>query len=328
MKLGVSYFGNRSPRHVAKDMEDIARNNCNFVVHTFSENDLKFYKKSMKQIVEISHQNGLEVYLDPWGIGNIFGGEAFSEFIIQNPDSWQVLSNKQKIPLACLNNEKFRKFIKDWVTTACAIGSDVIFWDEPHMFLEKQKNNKSVFSCCCPTCQTRFKGRFARQMPDELTPEVNLFIGETITNFLKEVSHIAKKNKVKNAVCVYAKEEYELFWDMIAGIKYIDIFGSDPYWRFAKAELRPFVTYFSQKVVQTAKKYKKEGQIWIQAMRIPSGCEAEIETAVDIAFNEGIRNIAAWSYHGGGLMDTLSSKNPQLVWQTLSAAYGKILNSS
>ena len=49
LKTGVSYFGSRIQRHVREDMRDIREHNCNFVVHTFSETDLEFYKDTMKE---------------------------------------------------------------------------------------------------------------------------------------------------------------------------------------------------------------------------------------------------------------------------------------
>ena len=42
-KLGVSYFGVRNPDHVARDLRRMAAAGCNAVLHTFSEDDLRFY---------------------------------------------------------------------------------------------------------------------------------------------------------------------------------------------------------------------------------------------------------------------------------------------
>ena len=39
-----AYFGSRIVRHVARDMEDLARRGFNAVLHTFSENDLAYYR--------------------------------------------------------------------------------------------------------------------------------------------------------------------------------------------------------------------------------------------------------------------------------------------
>ncbi|MCX7765746.1 MAG: hypothetical protein N2246_03455, partial [Candidatus Sumerlaeia bacterium] len=79
MELGVSYFGNRILRYVEQDMRTLARLGCTFVVHTFSENDFYFYRGTMQEIVALSHAAGLTVYLDPWGVGKVFGGEAFTQ---------------------------------------------------------------------------------------------------------------------------------------------------------------------------------------------------------------------------------------------------------
>jgi hypothetical protein len=40
MRTGVSYFGNRTLRHVAADLEDIAASGFDYVVHCSTESDL------------------------------------------------------------------------------------------------------------------------------------------------------------------------------------------------------------------------------------------------------------------------------------------------
>ena len=45
MSIGVSYFGNRILRHVAADMEGLAADGFTGVLHTFSENDLAYYRE-------------------------------------------------------------------------------------------------------------------------------------------------------------------------------------------------------------------------------------------------------------------------------------------
>src|SRR3954447_1543823 len=72
--VGCSYFGVRIVRHVARDMEDLARRGFTGVLHTFSENDLAYYRGTMRRIFEVSHDLGLEVQTNPWGLGRTFGG--------------------------------------------------------------------------------------------------------------------------------------------------------------------------------------------------------------------------------------------------------------
>ena len=64
---GSSYFGVRILRHVRRDMADLAARGYTGVLHTFSENDLAYYRGTMREIVEASHDAGLAVQASPWG---------------------------------------------------------------------------------------------------------------------------------------------------------------------------------------------------------------------------------------------------------------------
>ena len=58
---GSSYFGVRIVRHVRRDMADLAARGYSGVLHTFSENDLAYYRGTMAELVAASHELGLEV---------------------------------------------------------------------------------------------------------------------------------------------------------------------------------------------------------------------------------------------------------------------------
>ena len=97
-RIGVSYFGNRILRHVAADMEGLAADGFTGVLHTFTENDLAYYRDTMGRIVEASHAAGLEVQIGPWAVCQMFGGEAESRFTAFNPDAGQVLDDGRATP--------------------------------------------------------------------------------------------------------------------------------------------------------------------------------------------------------------------------------------
>src|SRR5215216_7166137 len=49
--VGCAYFGARIPRHVERDLDDLVRRGFGGVLHTFSENDLAYYRETMRAIV-------------------------------------------------------------------------------------------------------------------------------------------------------------------------------------------------------------------------------------------------------------------------------------
>jgi len=64
---GTSYFGVRIVRHARRDMADLATRGYTGVLHTYSENDLEYYRGTMREIVEASHAVGLTVQVEPVG---------------------------------------------------------------------------------------------------------------------------------------------------------------------------------------------------------------------------------------------------------------------
>ena len=73
MKTGVAYHDVRNLDCARINLLDIFEHNCDFVAHIFSEADLAFYTRTMKEIAQASNPLGLEAYIDPWGVGGIFG---------------------------------------------------------------------------------------------------------------------------------------------------------------------------------------------------------------------------------------------------------------
>ncbi|MBN1574585.1 MAG: hypothetical protein JW984_15415 [Deltaproteobacteria bacterium] len=328
-EAGVSYFGGRDPKHVRGDMEDIVKNGCTFVVHTFSEADYHFYTKAMADIVKISHDLGLTVYLDPWGVGGVFGGEAFSRFVVENPAETQRLADGTPLPSACLNRASFRGFLKKWLDKASEIGGDVVFWDEPHFYIPRsvwRKNQgPNEWACRCDLCSSLFKERYGKKMPVVMDKDVIAFRDDSIVSFFKEMTEYAAGLRMKNGLVMLPEENYLTgvsSWDRLASIKDVDIFGTDPYWIIFRKDLEPYVRDAARRVLEISRKYGKEPQIWVQAYKVPAGREWEVVRAVEVIVEEGIRNVAAWSYRGGAPMN-LKSDNPDLVWKVLGEAFTK-----
>jgi len=128
-QFGVSYFSNRMPEHFVKDLEEMRKKGCNQLLLTFSENDREFYKETIREFVALAHEYEMKVALGPWGVGGVFGGEAYSNYAAQYYEHRQLLNNDDRPPSACLNNPHFRDFFSEWFKDAIDCGTDAIFYE-------------------------------------------------------------------------------------------------------------------------------------------------------------------------------------------------------
>ena len=149
LRTGVAYHGNRLLRHVEDDLRDMIAHNCNTVVHMLSHNDWDRHRSIMGEIVQMTEAQGLEVWLDNWGLGGPPGDK--SHFLGYYPGSHQIYNTGEMDPVrACLNSQDFRKFTKDWVDLVEEVKGKTILWDEPHLFGKDLVDGKpTVWSCRC-----------------------------------------------------------------------------------------------------------------------------------------------------------------------------------
>jgi hypothetical protein len=174
-------------------------------------------------------------------------------------------------------------------------------------------------------CQEKFKKQYGGALPSKMNDDARAFRLDTMRDFLEEVMAFTKSKNMRNALCLYAFKghaEFDRIWQKAAALKDLDIFGCDPYWRWrTNKDPKAHVADFSKHVVDQAKINNKKSQIWIQAMRLSAGTEEEIDAAVKAAVDEKVDYIAAWSFDGGELLDTVLSENPVKVREVLERAF-------
>jgi hypothetical protein len=322
MKTGISYFGVRNPEWVRKDMKAIKEAGFNYVLHTFSEEDLQYYPQTMKEIIAISKEEGLGVYTNPWGVGRVFGGEAYSELAARNNEMAQVSLDGKPLVAACPNSSYFREYIQKWITNVCESDVETIFWDEPHFYFEK---NKTISACRCSACSKLYKEQTDEEIPSVPNEKFNAFRQKSLVSFLSFASEEVHKLGKRNSVCLlppWFSAGLEN-WDEVANLPFVDEIGSDPYWEKGDTleKVKKNYTEVSSRIADLAEKYGKEAQMWIKNYHIEAGSEHFIKEATEIAASAGIKNIFAWSYLGSKYMDCLRSDNPEQVWKTQIEAF-------
>ena len=129
-----------------------------YIVFTFSENDHRFYQGSVAECVRLTQERGLRACADPWGVGGMFGGEAFTERGAWDLEGQQWRSDGRPLPLLCPNSDAARTYLSRWIdTVADVLHADAIFWDEPHFYLPfGEARAQGLWACCCERCKERF----------------------------------------------------------------------------------------------------------------------------------------------------------------------------
>ncbi|HET8892473.1 MAG TPA: N-acetylmuramic acid 6-phosphate etherase [Gaiellaceae bacterium] len=321
MSAGCSYFGVRIVRHVARDMADLAARGYTSVLHTFSENDLAYYRDTMGEIVAASHAAGLSVQLGPWGLGRTFGGEAESRFVAFHPEACQVMDDGRRVAAACLNNPAYCAFCTEWADAALAAGADSVFWDEPAWVVPEHVgvDDPSRWSCRCDFCAERFGG----PLPSELTAEAQAFREASVVDFLREMlAHVAARGG-RNTICLLPATEglHGISdWNAVAALPGLTTFATDPYWKHWGEPAGPFVRRFARLLRDTCDRHGVSAQLWLPSFGLARDEIPELEAAVAAAREEGVDDLWTWGYEACGHMSKLATPDAPLVWEAISAA--------
>jgi N-acetylmuramic acid 6-phosphate etherase len=302
-------------------MADLAARGYSGVLHTFSENDFAYYRGTMREIVDASHDAGLAVQASPWGLGRTFGGEAESRFVTFHPDECQVLDDGRRVAGACLNSRAYRTFCKEWADWVLECGVDSVFWDEPAWMVPAHVgiDDPSRWTCHCAHCAERFGG----PVPAELTPDVQAFREASVLDFLREVVSHVEGCGGKSTICLLPSTEGThgiSDWNTVASLPGLTTFATDPYWKHWNEPAGPFVRRFARLLNETCMRHGVQSQLWLPSFGLTKDEIPELEAAIVAAREEGIDDLWTWGYEACGHMTSLATPDAPLVWEAVSAA--------
>lgn len=323
LRAGCSYFGVRILRHAQRDLEDLATRGYAGVLHTFSENDLQYYRGTMRDIVAASHAVGLEVQTAPWGLGRTFGGEAESRFVTFHPEACQVLDDGRRVATGCLNHPLYRAYCRDWADAALEIGADYVFWDEPHWIQPEHVGAEPErWACRCDACRERF----GRELPNELTDEVRAFREASLVDFLREMTAHVGSRGGKNTICLLPLTDGPhgiSDWDAVASLPGVAKLATDPYWKNFGEPAGPFVGRFAKLLSQTARRHGVEPQLWVPSFGLTRDDIPDLVAAIEHTRAAGVEDVWTWGFEACGHMTSLATPDAPLVWEAVTNALTK-----
>ncbi len=329
MKFGFSYFGVRRLAHVRVDLAQMRDEGATQVLHTWSEEDLSYYRDTMGEIIHASHQLGLRVYVNSWAVGRVFGGEANSELVAKNPGSCQILSTGESTPAICPNHPAFQDYMDNWIDAVCQAGADTVFWDEPHFFFRKLGD--SAWSCRCNICRALFKDQFGEDLPVVSTPETTRFRQQRLLGLLDHWSTRVASHHKRNNVCLLP-DTFDAGlpdWESVASLPHLDELSSDPYWldTDGEAKVRSDYTLYAKRLVELCQRHNLEPQMWMKLYRIKKGTEHFAPLAARLSKEAGIQNLMAWSWRASEWMSWLRSDDPEAAHQAMVSEFQSLARS-
>lgn len=321
MKLGVTYLGNRFVRHfVERDLPEIVDAGCDYVVHTFSEYDLAFHSGEINALVNATRQAGLEAWLDCWGLGGLFAGEAFSDLLLRHPESWQVRSNGEQVPVACPNAPAFRELLRTWIDAAAGAGADAVFFDDPMAPGSK--------ACVCDSCQEAHTALLESHEPGHVGRiDERAFQRQSLARLIEDACVDAQGLGLHAVVGVLpepAGQGSGALAAQLTAARAADVVAVSPLWRAHGQPVSPYVRDACAAVVAACRDSQQEPMAWLQAFSIPARQEYEIAQAAEAMAETGIANISTWCYRAGEQMTAVRSEQAQLAWETVVATYRRL----
>ena len=325
----MSYFGVRNPQHFQRDLDDIARLGFTYIVFTFSENDHRFYQGSVAACVRLTQEQGLRAYVDPWGVGGMFGGEAFTERGAWDLEGQQWRSDGRPLPLLCPDSDAARTYLSRWIdTVADVLHADAIFWDEPHFYLPfGEARAQGLWACCCARCKARFTAAYGEPFPGVETPDVRRAKQAAIADLLGEVTTVAGDKGLRNIVCLLTDpdtlDDLESKWQPYAAMPHIDVLAADPYPLFFGRDVAT-TRVFCDVLQRLGDRYGKATQMWVQGFRVAPGMEPLLGQEMRLMAACGIRDIAMWSYLATAYMSSHACARSEQVWRVFTQTMAEL----
>lgn len=280
-------FGELSYDKIEHDVDEMTGAGFTNVVLCITEKDIASQNRLDFLTDTVTHMKsrGLEVWADPWSVGNIFGGEGGSTF--RDRDSRETRWKR------CMCNPNIDSLVHNWLDATASTGIGTVFWDEPEMKdCQKRHHNEIKFL----EKYTAAAGRLA------LKSVVCLCADESKKHQLAQAASLP--DVVEIATDPYFPNPF-------------------PYPKITEEIRLQYVERWAEFTRRTAEAAGVDWHIWVQAFGIPKGRESMIDEHVGVLRSRGVGSIAVWGFQGCKSVPDFandSDASPDVLWRRIKKA--------
>jgi hypothetical protein len=122
------------PHQLEASFREMAECGFGAVAISVTESEMVYSRRAMEIQVDLAHKCGLKVFVIPSRVGGRFAGAplAPSLWLSQHPEAALPGEITFTGPIACLEHEPFRQYMREFMTTLVTeYPIDGIIWDEP-----------------------------------------------------------------------------------------------------------------------------------------------------------------------------------------------------
>lgn len=302
IRTGTSYMGHHNPQHIEADLREMESLGLDDVLVAAQENDFVHFTGKIEFTPKIAKDHGIRPVAIFWGALNLFGGGKSSQFLLENPDCFQVGRDGSHRPNGCYVNPKCVGRIEAMIDRIVELGFEGYFVDEPTPLKE----------CFCPSCRARFTEWCGGDLAAASEAQAAEFRGRCVMSYVRTISdYCAAKHPALETMCCVMPVDRTL-WESVAGVRSLRNFGTDIYWvnndRDVE-EMRPLV----RECAALCRKHGKVHHEWFQVWKAQQGREDRILQQGRILVEEKPDAIYAWAWKGQiGVTETCA--DPARAW--------------
>ncbi len=289
-----------------------------FLVVPVSEELARFHAAGIQQLIQQARALGLEVWLDPWAWGGIFGGEAHSRVILKLPRQRDIAG--VELPAACPSAEQTARELHAFLRELTHWGADGIFLDEPHFYLQTPyPERRPVEACFCEACEATAQALWGASLA-ELPREARMTLqGFQLARLLRKAT---KELDGRWTLCVLPPElgGNPLFPEFAALFREMGWqIAVDPYFHLVQEEPLSFV----ERWVEFLLRADPGGWLWVPGFLLRERDLPVLENVLALAEKRGLRRVAFWSFRGTQAHARLSTAASRKAWQIFARAFLK-----